>query len=204
MWYNGSMVVDVNVLTSGWTIAGVIASFLVAAVALGLGVFSFIQTKNLQKKERRDRLLSEIIEWVTDIEKASLEVDLPVTVASLTEKQLKRIEVNTFLRYRIPFSKNDYIYEVVKNLFPELKSTFVELRDTFVGFMFLQCKDFGIEDPEDPFKDTKYSETIENIKQELNKRGNNVGQLLYEYSNNLEYYTNELLKKSADSKCKLV
>ena len=63
------MVIDVKVLTSGWTIAGVIASFLVAVVALGLGVSSFIQTKNLQKKERKERLLKEIIEWAIDVSK---------------------------------------------------------------------------------------------------------------------------------------
>ena len=34
-------------------------------VALGLGVASIIQTQKLQKKERKGRLLNEIIEWAT-------------------------------------------------------------------------------------------------------------------------------------------
>ena len=59
--------IDVNVLTSGRTIAGVIASFLVAAIALGLGLSSLIQTQRLQKRERRERLLNEIIEWAESI-----------------------------------------------------------------------------------------------------------------------------------------
>ncbi len=61
------MALDVNVLTNGWTIAGIIASFLVAAIALGLGLASIIQTNRLQKRERKERLLNEIIEWATNI-----------------------------------------------------------------------------------------------------------------------------------------
>lgn len=61
------MVLDVSVLNNGWTVAGVIASFLVAFVALGLGLSSLIQTERLQKKEREERLLNEIIEWATGI-----------------------------------------------------------------------------------------------------------------------------------------
>ncbi len=71
------MVIDVNVLTTGWIIAGVIASFLVAVVALGLGVSSFIQTKNLQKKERRERLLNEIIKWAINVGTYMLSRNLP-------------------------------------------------------------------------------------------------------------------------------
>lgn len=38
-------------------------------VALGLGVVSIIQTQWLQKRERKERLLNEIIEWATEISK---------------------------------------------------------------------------------------------------------------------------------------
>ena len=38
-------------------------------VALGIGVASILHTQNLQKKERRERLLKEIIEWAIDISK---------------------------------------------------------------------------------------------------------------------------------------
>lgn len=43
------MAIDVNVLTNVWTIAGVIASFLVANVALILGLYS-----NWKLKKRRE------------------------------------------------------------------------------------------------------------------------------------------------------
>jgi hypothetical protein len=35
-------------------------------VALGIGVASIIHTQSLQRKERRERLLNEIIEWAMD------------------------------------------------------------------------------------------------------------------------------------------
>lgn len=57
------MVIDVNVLTTGWTIAGVIASFLVAVVALGLGIFSLMQTQSMHKKERQRQALERICDW---------------------------------------------------------------------------------------------------------------------------------------------
>ncbi len=37
------------------------------AVALGIGVASILHTRSLQKKERRERLLNEIIEWAEEI-----------------------------------------------------------------------------------------------------------------------------------------
>jgi len=52
---------------TGWlTLAAVI-------VALGLGLSSLIQTHRLQKRERRERLLNEIIEWAVDVAKCRFE-----------------------------------------------------------------------------------------------------------------------------------
>jgi hypothetical protein len=59
--------IQLEILESGWGIAGVIASFLVAAIALGLGVISYIQTNNIKKRERKERRLNEIIEWARNI-----------------------------------------------------------------------------------------------------------------------------------------
>jgi len=36
-------------------------------VALGIGVAAILQTQSLQKKERKERLLNEIIEWAIDV-----------------------------------------------------------------------------------------------------------------------------------------
>lgn len=39
-------------------------------VALGIGVASILHTQSIQKKERRERLLNEIIEWAIDISRS--------------------------------------------------------------------------------------------------------------------------------------
>lgn len=68
--------INVNVLPDGWTIAGVVASFLVAVIALGLGVFTYKQTKNMQKREQKERILREIIEWVLDVKRKTVPTDI--------------------------------------------------------------------------------------------------------------------------------
>lgn len=53
---------------TGWiTLAAVI-------VALGIGVASILHTQSLQKKERRERLLNEIIEWAIDVSNCSISI----------------------------------------------------------------------------------------------------------------------------------
>ena len=42
-------------------------------VALGIGVTSILHTQSLQKRERKERLLNEIIEWALDITDSMLE-----------------------------------------------------------------------------------------------------------------------------------
>ena len=42
-------------------------------VALGIGVASILHTRSMQKRERRERLLNEIIEWVENVVKCSIE-----------------------------------------------------------------------------------------------------------------------------------
>ena len=56
------MVIDVNVLTSEWTIAGVVATFLFAFISLFLGIKSTIQISKIRRVEARERILNDIIE----------------------------------------------------------------------------------------------------------------------------------------------
>jgi hypothetical protein len=44
-------------------------------VALGIGVASILHTQSSQKRERKERLLNEIIEWATDISTCSFKTD---------------------------------------------------------------------------------------------------------------------------------
>jgi len=44
-------------------------------VALGMGITSILHTQSMQKRERRERLLNEIIEWAVDMTKGELLMD---------------------------------------------------------------------------------------------------------------------------------
>ena len=79
-----------------------------ATLLLALGAFETIrQNHQLHARERRERLLNEIIEWAIDIQKVSLEVDIPVNSVSLSKEQRRGIEANVLLRYGIPFIRNE-------------------------------------------------------------------------------------------------
>lgn len=61
------MVIDVNLLTNVWTIAGVIASFFVAVIALSLGLYSNWRFSNMRRVEKMERCLKEIIDWALEV-----------------------------------------------------------------------------------------------------------------------------------------
>ena len=63
-------------------------------VALGIGVASILHTQSLQKKERRERLLNEIIEWANDVAVCEFTVNIqePLPIFSrLYEKDMLQL-----------------------------------------------------------------------------------------------------------------
>ena len=84
------MVLDVNILNSFWPIAGVIVSFLVVLVALGLGVSSIIQTNNIFKKQRRDSWLRDIRQWAEEIH-SNFAPDLFAELRGLIDRYYSRV-----------------------------------------------------------------------------------------------------------------
>jgi hypothetical protein len=44
-------------------------------VALGIGVASILHSRSIQKKERRERLLNEIIEWISEFKRKTVPTD---------------------------------------------------------------------------------------------------------------------------------
>ena len=99
------MVLDVNVLTSGWAIAGVIASFLVAVIALFLGINSSRQINKIRKDEKRERLINEIIEWAEDAAKSA------ISRQTKSRRELRKTE----LEYKVWREKGIYITGLVEN-----------------------------------------------------------------------------------------
>ena len=74
MCYNGGM--DFG----DWITVGAVI------VALGIGVASILQTHRLQKRERRERLLNEIIEWAIDVSKRGADINFLLLAAELDEE----------------------------------------------------------------------------------------------------------------------
>lgn len=91
-------------------------------VALLMGVASIWQTRRIQKKEYKRRLLGEIINWATDVVKCEFESEIPVeALLSSEEEQEKRVEHidwvthgNLRLRYAALDARSAYIEEVSK------------------------------------------------------------------------------------------
>ena len=64
-------------------------------VALAIGVVSLVQTQNLQKRERKERLLNEIIEWATDVGKRGSDLDFICLAAQLDEQPWGELNLPT-------------------------------------------------------------------------------------------------------------
>ncbi|MBA7486912.1 hypothetical protein ES707_22474 [subsurface metagenome] len=129
MWYNSGMGI-----TDWLMLAAVI-------VALGLGVTSILHTQSLQKRERREKLLNEIIEWATDvascgIEPTSPEVEEVTDAEALTflSNQVKKLGTLQLLRARsekikeislnIGSAMTNTVDEVTRNLKNQLSSLY--------------------------------------------------------------------------------
>ena len=98
MWYNGGM------NYGDWiTLAAVV-------VALGLGVSSLIQTQRLQQRERKERLLNEIIEWAIEIANIAFgwEIRGSLPKGDNIERTLVRLS-NEISRYQVVDTKSVYI-----------------------------------------------------------------------------------------------
>ncbi len=72
MWYTGGMT------TANWI--NLVAALIVGGGTLFLGIMAWrtiLQTRSIQKAEKRERLLNEIINWATDVARYGIESDSP-------------------------------------------------------------------------------------------------------------------------------
>ena len=120
MWYNGGMG------TSDWI--NLIAAILIGGGTLALAVMtwkSIQQTRNIQKSEKRHRLLDEIIEWATDIAKCGLEKDLPDTsrITDMNDGKLHLASSTQILArsFQSMRGRNQYINKIVSTFGQDLQ-----------------------------------------------------------------------------------
>ena len=97
--------------TSDWIILG--AAILTGGGTLFLGIMAWRtirQTRNLQKTEKRDSLLNEIIAWATDAAKSA------VSRQTMVPSELWK----TKLEYKYSKAKSKYVIEVTSSSFDNL------------------------------------------------------------------------------------
>jgi hypothetical protein len=91
---------------AGWiTLAAVI-------VALSLGLSSLIQTHKLQKRERKERLLNEIIKWAEDTINVSFGTTVTIDPALERRVHLLLSTGNTILQYQAIDTRSKYITDI--------------------------------------------------------------------------------------------
>jgi len=69
-------------------------------VALGIGVASILHTQSLQRKERRERLLNEIIDWAIDTSTCAFSVPYSLMLEDITAGLNKKDDVEKIVRRR--------------------------------------------------------------------------------------------------------
>ena len=81
-------------------------------VALGLGVTSILHTQSLQKRERKERLLNEIIQWANDVTKGTSEVNTPIA-PRLGDETIEQVtQRSKLLKYVTINAKSEYIKRI--------------------------------------------------------------------------------------------
>ena len=181
-------------------------------VALVIGVASIIQTQMLQKRERKERLLNEIIEWATEIHTASLKTDLPnidpflelyieeraegnqKILEDILTRELYRIQVETLFKHSIPYFRAGYIRALASGNFGGHGiTTFVDaITDNLAAVMYLVSMKLGIANQREAFG--KPAITID---EELKTPTNTVDNLFEKYAKQLSGSVNDLFKDGA-------
>ena len=107
---------------SNWiTIAAVI-------VALGIGVASILHTRSIYKKERKDRLLNELIRWAEDISICCMEQEAQEIFGNHSSRERRlyiETQVNKENTFHLLLGKASYISGITrKNFSKELQNIF--------------------------------------------------------------------------------
>jgi len=118
--------------TSDWI--NLIAAILVGGGTLFLGIMAWrtiCQSRSIQKTERRERLLNEIIEWAIDASKCDVALD-PTAIVGITDTEKARLFVEALTskgRTSITemWGKSQYISKIVLSTWQDLQKAVEEL-----------------------------------------------------------------------------
>jgi len=199
-----------------WIAISAIATFILAVAAF----WAIWQNRGIQKRNRRERLLNEIIEWATEIHTASLKTDLPKIDPSLelyieekaegnqeiiegikrniVNKEHYRIEVETLFKYSIPCSRAEYIRALASENFKGhgIIKIVDDIIDNLVALMFLRGMEIGNENPKRGFGESAIV-IMNRVEEELKNPVSTIDSLLKKYAKELSRSVNALFTDAA-------
>ena len=151
--------------TSDWITLG--AAILVGGGTLFLGIMAWRtirQTSSIQKAEKRERLLNEIIEWVTDLNKCAWESEYTISTGVSSEEYKILREANIFSRFRAADSKSEYIRNIALTFGEDLHSNAEQVKTQLDKLLALKWKSLKSEKDEEK---QKLSEQIQHSEEKL-------------------------------------
>ncbi len=164
--------------TSDWI--NLIVAIFVGGGTLFLGIMAWRnirQTRNLQKAEKGERLLNEIIEWASGCMSCAFEINRPrIGEAKSTEQYINRMQMELEDKLKSFKTKTGYIKSIAApSLFGQNLSTVVNIS--------IECLDLTINLIEKDKNSPKEEEEKEQAKEELDKFMKREGGGLYKCMN---------------------
>ena len=127
--------------TSDWI--NLIAAILIGGGTLFLGIMAWRtirQTRTIQKAEKRERLLNEIIEWAEDIAEGGSKEELQTTM-EVSDQTLQRIDIDNLLRrYKPALVRVIYMCEIALVFGEDLHTAVVETTKELLKFSAVTIK----------------------------------------------------------------
>ena len=116
-----------------WASAGAPAIMLIGIlVALGIGLVSIRQTRNIRQREYRHRLLSEIVDWAVNVSKSAFEkgvLDTSTTITPAEASGFVTEQVEQWGTFRVARGHGEYIRKIASEIDAELAKYVDELID---------------------------------------------------------------------------
>jgi len=143
LWYNGAMT------TSDWITLG--AAILVGGGTLFLGIMAWRtirQTRSIQKAEKRERLLNEIIEWAANINSCGWRLEYPMSGEVTDEPHQLLRRVNIFSRFMIVGTKSEYVEKIASVFGGSLYSAVKDTKKKLDKFIKQQWESIKLKDRE--------------------------------------------------------
>ena len=173
-------------------------------IFLGLTALGAIrQTRDIQRIERKNKILKDIVDWVISIRTVDVSIPIPITDKAFTEHERKRIETNVLYRYFLPSLTCEYIRAMVRTTFKrELESDVDNIIKNLNSFIYIRGVCSGVKDAKDAFGGTAIA-TVDEVEKQLIEGKLTKHQLLDVYDKLLIKCTTNLLVKVGNIIAKL-